>query len=341
MIVHELPRQAGRSDSDDQFVAEALRCQSRYGHFWTRSVISPLERLRRPGLFLVDDTRQEIGAFKIRGASVAVNEANSASPDGVGGVCAASSGSFGMGIASTSHRLGLECTIFMPANASEKKKQRIRSFGAVVDDTEPTYEAAKQKARGYAAQRDGRRFIDGVGWEVFKGNATLAAEVVDSGALTRSRSAVIVPLGIGSLAIPMSLFLRGSGFESDVFVVEPLTHCKFLADLDGEIRPSYADTIADGAAVRAIPDLARGLLGGIARAVLALTEEEIVRAMRRLWESERIQSEGAGALALGAFLARPELFDDYEQVWMVVTGRNIASSQFQALIEAPKAFDLH
>lgn len=340
MIVRDLPPNDVEESERDDFVEESLRCKSQYGHFWTRSAIVEMKQLPRKGVFLVDDTRQEIGAFKIRGAAVAVSEALRVSADPVLGVCAASSGSFGMGIASVARRLGLESTIFVPANASGKKKERIRSFGALVDDSEPTYEAAKQKARLFAEEQSGRLFMDGVGWGVFKGNATLAAEMVESGRFTRGRSAVLVPLGIGSLAIPMSLFLRGNGLTSDVFLVEPLTHCKFLAEHAEGLRPTYTDTIADGAAVRAVPDLARSLLERLARAVIALTEEEIMHAMRVLWEQEHIQSEGAGALPLGALLARPDLFDEYEQVWLIVTGRNIDSSRYQSALGSPNAVEV-
>lgn len=340
VILRDLTPNSSAEPEHDDFVEESLRCQSQYGHFWNRSAIIEMKQLPRKGVFLVDDTQQEIGAFKIRGASVAVSEALRFSADEVLGVCAASSGSFGMGIASVARRLGLESTIFVPANASGKKKQRISSFGARVDDSEPTYEAAKQKARFFAEQQRGALFLDGVGWGVFKGNATLAAEVVESGLLIRGRSAVLVPLGIGSLAIPMSLFLRGSRFSSDLFLVEPLTHCKFLAELTEGLQPTHANTIADGAAVRDVPDLARGLLDGLARGAIALTEEEIIQGMRVLWEQERIQSEGAGALALGALLARPDVFDEYDQVWLIVTGRNIDSSRFQSLLGFPNTVEV-
>ena len=340
MILRELPAARSAETERDDFVEETLRSKSQYGHFWNRSAIIELKQLPRKGAFLVDDTQQEIGAFKIRGAAVAVNEAVRVSADRLLSVCAASSGSFGMGIASVAARLGLESTIFMPADASGEKKQRIRSFGAVVDDSEPTYEAARQKARIFAEQQQEKMFIDGVGWEVFKGNATLAAEVVESSLLTRGQSAVLVPLGIGSLAVPMSLFLRGSGFASDVFLVEPLTYGKFLAEHADGLRPAFTDTIADGAGVRALPDLTRCLLDRVARAVIALTEEEIIHAMRFLWEREHIQSEGAGALAMGAFLTRPELFDEYDQVWLIVTGRNIESSRFRSVLGSPNAAEV-
>jgi threonine dehydratase len=335
MISHELQGTSAIEYDADHFVTDALRCKSQYGHSWNQSMIMELSWMTRHGVFLVDDTHQEIGAFKIRGATVAVGEALHTSAGRLTSVCAASSGSFGMGIASSARRLGLQATVFMPANASSRKKQKIRSFGAAIDDSESTYEAAKDRARFFAAQRPRTTFIDGVGWEVFKGNATLAAEMSESGLFTRKRSAVLVPLGIGSLAVPTSLFLRGLGFPSDLFLVEPLTHCKFLAEHANGIQPTNADTIADGAAVRAIPDLVRPMLTALARTVIALTEQEIVNGMRFLWKHEHIQSEGAGALALGAFLAHPEFFSEYDQVWLIVTGRNVEPARFRSVLRYP------
>jgi threonine dehydratase len=236
-----------------------------------------------------------------------------------------------MAVARTAANLNLQCTIFVPSNATADKKARIRSLGAALDESEPTFEAAKEKAQQFAVEHRGRKFIDGAAWENFKGNASLAAEIAESGRMGRGKSAVIVPLGVGGLAVPTGLFLKAGGHESDLFVVEPTNYCKFLASHCDAIHPGFEPTIADGAAI-ALPDLSRQLLDQIVRGAAAVTEEEIVQGMRFLWDEYELPCEGAAALATALYLADPHYFDAYDQVWLIVTGRNIESSRFRTLV---------
>jgi threonine dehydratase len=244
-----------------------------------------------------------------------------------------------MAVARTASNLRLACTIFVPAGAAAEKKERIRSLGASLDDSESTFETAKEKARRFESEEPSTRFIDGAAWENFKGNASLAAEIAESGRLSGGRSAVIVPLGVGGLAVPTGLFFQTSGMACDLFVVEPAEYCKFLASRCGGLQPRFGSTIADGAAIARLPELSRRLLDRVARGAAALTEDEIVAGMRYLWHRYRLRCEGAAALAAGTYLADPRRFDEYDQVWLVVTGRNIDAGRFDALVTSPGALE--
>jgi threonine dehydratase len=334
MILRRLLPVASTAEAPMDFLTEAMRCKDAYERWWKPCAIREARPLGRAQLFLVDDTAQELGAFKIRGATVSIHEAVRLSEGGLRGVCAASSGSLGMAVAKTAANLNLECRIFVPANATEAKKEKIRSLGAALDDAEPTFEAAKEKARGFAEGQPGRKFIDGAAWENFKGNASLAAEIAGSGRMSGGRSAVVVPLGVGGLAVPTGLFLKARGYDSDLFVVEPLSYCKFLASRCDGIHPGFEPTIADGAAIARLPELSRRLLDGLARGAAALTEGEVVEGMRFLWSEYHVRCEGAAALAAGAYRTDPAHFDDYDQVWLIVTGRNIESPLFRTLVES-------
>jgi threonine dehydratase len=339
VILRTLDAAGPAHEGSEDFLPEALRCKQAYEKWWKRCAIREAESLGRSKVFLVDDTGQELGAFKIRGATVSVHEAARTRDGELRGVCAASSGSLGMAVARTAANLRLTCTIFVPAGAAPEKKEKIRSLGAKLDDSQPTFEAAKEKARRFEAEEPSTKFIDGAAWENFKGNASLAAEIAESGLLSAGRSAVVVPLGVGGLAVPTGLFFQATGRDCDLLVVEPAEYCKFLASRSGGPEPRFASTIADGAAIARLPDLSRRLLDRVARGAAALTEQEIVAGMRFLWHRYRLRCEGAAALAAGTYLADPRRFDDYDQVWLVVTGRNIDDARFEALVKSPGALE--
>jgi threonine dehydratase len=306
------------------FVDETNRSSILHGPAWREARIVHDGRL-----FVVDDTSQSVGAFKLRGATVAVRED---APD-ASHITVASSGSFGMSVATAARELGIPTTVYMPADTPLAKRRAIEVLGARVDARFATYEDAKSAARDAARTFPDGRFIDGVGWSVFRGNASLAREIAASGLLAASGAAIALPLGIGSLAVPVALYLAGSGYDTDLVVVEPHTHCKFTSALRNEEPPSPEPTLADGAAVLEVPELSRAILERVTRAAAAVSEQEIAAGIRYLWQTHRIRSEGAGALGVAAYLTAPDLFADYEQVWTIVTGSNIDDRRFRGIVD--------
>lgn len=305
------------------FAAEAAEAAETYGADWR-----PIRIVQDGRLFIVDDTAQSIGAFKIRGATVAVAELRD---KGVEHVTLASSGSFGMACATAARSLGLRATVFMPSSTPAAKQRAIESLDARIDASWPTYEDAKEAARRGGDER-GSCFLDGVGASVFRGNASVIGEVVASGLLEREGAAIVVPLGIGSLAVPTALYLAGIGYAFDLVVVEPMTHCKYVRALGAPVAPDEAETLADGAAVSVVPPLSLAILDRMTSAAVAVSEAEIASAMRYLWREHAIRAEGAGALATAAYLSAPKLPARYSQVWTFVTGRNIDDRRFDEIL---------
>lgn len=305
------------------FAAEAAEAAETYSAAW-----QPIRIVQDGRHFIVEDTAQSIGSFKLRGATVAVAELRDR---GVEHVTLASSGSFGMACATAAAVFGLRAAVFMPSNAPAAKSRAIEALGARVDASWPTYEDAKEAARR-AGEEPGASFLDGVGPSVFRGNASVIREVVASGLLERAGAAIVVPLGIGSLAVPTALYLAGAGYSFDLVLVEPMTHSKYASALGASVAPSETETLADGAAVNAVPPVSLAILDRMSTAAVAVSESEIASAIRHLWREHAIRAEGAGALATAAALSAPELFARYTQIWTFVTGRNIDDRRFEEIV---------
>src|SRR5919108_4800392 len=81
-------------------------------------------------VFLKLESFQKTGSFKVRGASVKLNDL--AEEQRKHGVIAASAGNHAQGVAYASLEKNIPCTIVMPQNASPAKVAATRSYGAKV-----------------------------------------------------------------------------------------------------------------------------------------------------------------------------------------------------------------
>jgi threonine dehydratase len=95
-----------------------------------------------------------------------------------------------------------------------------------------------------------------------------------------------------------------------------------------ETQPTLADTCAGGVDLDSITmDLCRRYVDEI----VLLTETEIAKSIRLLFEQHRLVVEGSGALGIGGLLKRKERLKG-KKVVAVVCGRNIDLEVFKQII---------
>src|SRR5258708_38201019 len=112
-------------------------------------------------------------------------------------IVASSAGNHGLGVAYAARLLGLTSRIFVPASAPNVKKDGIRAFGAVVDETQPHYDEAHAAALAYA-ESNGMTFVNPCAGEVLlAGQGTVALEILEE---LPDVATVVVPFGGGGLA---------------------------------------------------------------------------------------------------------------------------------------------
>lgn len=322
----------GRDRADERrvkgFVDDCQQARAAHGDRWRAC------RLRYPGSdgwVIADDSGQPTGAFKLRGAAVAIGEIAARSSRRTPRIAVASSGNFGLAAASVARDMGIPVRVFTPSSVARTKVERLELLGADVQAEFPDYETAKAEAMHFA-ESDGARYLDGASRDVLRGNGSLALEWADSGRLARRSAAILVPLGLGSLAVPTALVLRELGYEFDLWAIEAATHCKLLAAHHPGVVPTGRNTIADGAAISELPPGTERLLGAHVDAVVALDEDEICAGMRVLRDACGVRAEGAGALAAAAYIAAPGLFHSYRQIWTVLSGRNVEPDRFDRAV---------
>ncbi|MFZ4517323.1 MAG: pyridoxal-phosphate dependent enzyme [Microthrixaceae bacterium] len=273
---------------------------------------------------------QRVGAFKARGAANAVALLDD--DEAAAGVSAHSSGNHAAALALAARERGVPCWIVMPSNAPATKIAATRAFGAEVVFCEPTLAArestlADLRARTGAAEvhpYDDPRVIAGAG--------TAALELLED---VDGLEAVVVPVGGGGLMSGTAVVVDALSPGTEVWAAEPAGADDAARSLaEGRLVPQTAPrTIADGLLTSLAPRTFRALRD-LTAGVVTVTEDEIVAAMRLLWERTKQVVEPSGTVALAALGGQRPQGNSFEgrRVGVVLTGGNVDLSTALTLL---------
>jgi threonine dehydratase len=277
-----------------------------------------LDRMSGARLRFKCENLQKAGAFKIRGATNAVFSLS----DGAAraGVATHSSGNHGAALALAASWRGIRACVVMPVNAPRAKQRAVESYGGEIVFCDPGMDARADTLR---------RVVDRTGMTVvhpyddpavIAGQGTAALELLENAG---DLEAVIAPVSGGGLIGGTAIACAGVSKATAVYAAEP-------ANADDAQRSFRAgrmivdgitDTIADGlrASLGALPfEIIRNHVTDI----LTVSEEQIVSAMRLIWERMKMVVEPSAAVALAAILVHPEVFRDRE-VGVILSGGNV------------------
>lgn len=295
---------------------------------------TPLQELRLPDVDAVVFAKREdlgpIKAYKWRGAYNCM--AKLTAEQRAGGVVAASAGNHGQGVALAAARLGCKAHIFMPRSTPEVKQNAVRMHGGEQVNivlTGDSYDAASAAAHEFA-DANGLTFVHPYDdLATMGGQGTLADEVVMSGKGPFDR--VYLQIGGGGLASGCACWFKKFWSDCKCIGVEGVNQASMkLAVESGErgVLP-YVDVFCDGTAVRQAGEntyrLCRELLDGF----VTVTNDEVCKAIRSLWNSIRVVTEPSGAMGLAAFLKDWEAGEvkPGEKCLVVLSGANMDFAQ--------------
>jgi threonine dehydratase len=289
-------------------------------------------------IFLKAESLQPIGAFKIRGAYVAIAGLTPAARER--GVITYSSGNHAQGVARAARLLGAPAVIVMPSDAPAIKRERVAADGAEIVTVGTASDERRERAEAIAAERglaivppfDDDRIIAGQG--------TVGLEIVEDLA---DVAAVVVPVGGGGLASGVAVAVKALAPRARVIGVEPELAADGRDSLArGEVvRWSAADvsrTIADGARTQSLGGRTFAHLRTFLDSIVTVSEAEIAAAVRLAAERSRLVAEPSGALALAGIAFRGAdlgLRDLGGPVVGVVSGGNVDPAQYRAYLAAP------
>jgi len=308
---------------------------------FVHSVLPPTPQIRWPLLcqrigaevWVKHENHQPVGAFKVRGGLVYMNELKQREPE-VTGVIAATRGNHGQSIAFAAGRTGLRAVIVVPRGNSAEKNAAMQALGAELVVHGDDFQDAFEYARGLA-EKENLHFVPSFAEPLVRGVASYALELFDS---VSGLDAVYVPIGMGSGVCGMVAVRNALGLKTEVIGVcatgAPAYALSFKAKQ--QISTDVADTMADGMACRVPDPLALDIiLSGVTR-IITVTDDEIRAAIRYLFADTHNVAEGAAAAPLAALLQERSRMQG-RRVALIHSGGNIDSDLFAATLADVKS----
>lgn len=288
------------------------------------------------------ETMQPTGSFKVRGALAALGRLG----DGERAVTA-SAGNHGLGTAWAAGLLGAPATVVVSRTASAAKVAALQGFPVELVQQGDSYDEAEAHAL-WLARGSGRRFVSAYNDpDVVAGQASIGFELDGQlsgpGEASRVPLTVVTPVGGGGLAAGLAVWGRERARRPVRLVgVEAAASTAVSAALAaGSVVPvPVGDTLADGLAGNLEPGSVTPWLVGTDTTLAAVTEDEIVEAMRWLFSRHGLVVEGSAAVGLAALLAGKvpahalEGVLDGNPLVVLLTGRNITRERYAHVLGA-------
>ncbi|HLI40668.1 MAG TPA: pyridoxal-phosphate dependent enzyme [Streptosporangiaceae bacterium] len=287
-----------------------------------------------PRLLVKPESLQPTGSFKLRGAYTAISAAGAAARRR--GVVAHSSGNHGYAVAYAAALLGVRAVVVVPETAPKVKTDAILACGARLVTSAPSL-AARVAATDDLIAREGYVLIPPFDDRaVIAGQGTIGLEIA---ADLPQADLVVVPVSGGGLISGIAAALRASGDGPAVVGVEP----ELAADARDSFRrgepvawPAAAvqRTVADALRVERVGGLPFAHIREFVTDIVAVSDEEMLAAVRVLATRARLVAEPGGAAAVAAWLYRREELPAAAAPVAVLSGGNIDPRLLERILGA-------
>ncbi|WP_291962310.1 pyridoxal-phosphate dependent enzyme [Maribacter sp.] len=277
-------------------------------------------------VFFKCENFQRAGAYKIRGATNAILQLSEEQKKS--GVVTHSSGNFAQALSLAAQNVGVTAHIVMPNTAPEVKKIAVREYGGKIYECEPTVEARQSLADDIAA-RTGATFVHPSNDNnVILGQGTAALELLEN---LPDLDFIFCPVGGGGLIAGSALSVKYFTHNCKVYGAEPF-------EADDAYRSLQSGAIESNESTNTIADGLKTMLGDknfpiileLVSGIVRITEDEIVAAMKLVWERMKIIIEPSSAVTVAAVLkcskAQPGVFQN-KKIGIIISGGNVDLSK--------------
>lgn len=288
--------------------------------------------------YLKAESLQPIGAFKLRGAFVAI--AGLSREARRRGVITYSSGNHAQGVARAARLLGARAVIVMPSDAPRIKRERVEADGADIVTVGTASDERQRVAEALAADRSLSIIPPFDDDRIIAGQGTIGLELAEDLA---DLALVLVPVGGGGLASGVATAIKVLVPSARVIGVEPELAADAHESLArGEIVRWTAEqvsrTIADGTRTQSLGPRTFAHLTAHLDGIVTVSEAEIAAGVRLAAERSRLVVEPSGALSIAALAFRGAdlgLDQVAGSVVAVVSGGNVDPEVYRTYLAAP------
>lgn len=269
-------------------------------------------------IFFKCENFQKAGAFKFRGA---INSILSLSEEEAAkGVGTHSSGNHAGALAKAAGLLGIPAHIVMPETSRAVKKKAVAAYGADIHFCKPTLEARESKMK-WLQKETGCTFIHSYNrFEIIAGQGTASLELLED---HPDLDILMTPVGGGGLLSGSAIAAKGLNPDIKVWAGEPTgANDAWKSFNSGEFVPSVKpQTIADGL-LTSLGELTFKAIRENVDDILLCDEDNIVMAMRLIWERMKIVIEPSSAVPLGALMQSGSSFKG-KKIGIILSGGNV------------------
>lgn len=279
------------------------------------------ERAGGGELLLKCENFQKVGAFKFRGATHAVGELSDAHAQN--GVATHSSGNHAQAVALAAKLREIPAHIVMPENAPQVKVRAVRDYGANITFCKPSQEAREATLEEVVAETEATFIHPYDNPDIIMGQGTAALELLEE---YPKLDVLLAPVGGGGLMSGSAIAASGLSPNTKLIGTEPdVANDAYLSFKSGELHPVQStDTVADGLRT-SLSDLTFSCIQKHIDNIITVKEQEIIDAMRFVWERMKVIIEPSSAVPIAAAFNHLDTHD--QQVGIIISGGNMDLDQ--------------
>ena len=299
-------------------VVKAHQIVQKYAHRTPVLSSSGINKMVGAELYFKCENFQKVGAFKFRGACNAVFSLSEA--EAAHGVGTHSSGNHAAALALAASMRGIAAHIVMPINAPDIKKKAVAGYGANITFCKPTQEARESTLAAIVAETGATEIHPYNNFNVIAGQGTAAKELIeDNGEF----DIILAPVGGGGLLSGTAITAKHLLPACRVIAAEPAGADDAYRSFQTKTRvPSVEPkTIADGL-LTSLGERNFAIILDKVDDIVTVSEENIVAAMRLIWERMKIIIEPSSAVPLAAILEK-KVDVQNKKVGIILSGGNL------------------
>ncbi len=269
-------------------------------------------------VFFKCENFQKMGAFKMRGATNAILSLTVAQRNK--GVVTHSSGNFAQALSLAAKKIGVKAFIIMPENAPQVKKNAVRAYDGKIIECDSNPVAREEMAEKVRIEKDATFIHPSNNDDVIYGQGTAAMELLED---YPQLDYIFTPVGGGGLIAGTILAAKYFSEKCKVVGGEPKNVDDAYRSLQsGKIEFNEStNTIADGLRTflgdRNFPIIKEGV-----EKIIRVEEEEIINAMKLIWERMKIVVEPSSAVAFAALLKNKKDYKN-KDIGIIISGGNV------------------
>lgn len=282
-----------------------------------------IDEILQTQLFFKCDNFQKTGSFKFRGACNAVFSLSD--KEASFGVVTHSSGNHAAALSFSAKKRNIPAYIVMPSSAPKVKVEAVKSYGGIISFCKPTLESREEAAQKVINEKQAHLVHPYNDYRIIAGQGTAALELMEE---VPNLDMILAPIGGGGLLSGTAISAKSINSEICVFGCEPQNaDDAYRSKKAGYIIPSRSpDTIADGL-LTSLGTKTFPVIRDLVDDIILVSENEIVHAMKLIFERMKIVIEPSSAVPLGALISG-KIDIENKRVGVIISGGNINLDDF-------------